>query len=214
MNAVVGILLAAGEAKRFGADKRRQPLPDGTPMALRSAENLIRACPASVAVLRPGDDGLAHALRALGLTIVFCADAAQGMGRSLAAGAAAGETVSAASGGWLIALADMPFIADDSYQQVMAAMSAGAALARPTYRNRPGHPVGFSREFYAELLALSGDEGGRAILSRHAERLVLCPVTDGGVVHDVDQPLALRQGLGGVTKVSVFSSSTGGARRP
>ena len=70
---MVGILLAAGFSRRFGAaDKLLQTLPDGRPIALAAAENLIKAIPLTIAVLRPENTALANLLENAGLKIVFC----------------------------------------------------------------------------------------------------------------------------------------------
>jgi molybdenum cofactor cytidylyltransferase len=52
------------------------------------------------------------------------------------------------------------------------------------YHGRRGHPVGFSSEFYSELILLAGDEGARRLVARypaHGEE-----VDDPGVLVDVD----------------------------
>lgn len=51
---IVGILLAGGSARRFGADKLLHPLPDGVPIAVAAARNLAAALPRVVAVDDPG----------------------------------------------------------------------------------------------------------------------------------------------------------------
>lgn len=186
MSECVGILLAAGASRRFGSDKRLHRLPDGVPMALASARHLLAACPRSFAVIRPGDDVLADLLTQAGMQVVVCAEAGQGMGHTLAAGVAA----AAEADGWLVALADMPYIASDSYRAVIEALNKGAPIARPTFEARPGHPVGFSAAFRAELLGLRGDHGGKAIIDAHRELLCLCPVNDPGIEHDIDTPAA------------------------
>ncbi|PKO39089.1 MAG: nucleotidyltransferase family protein [Betaproteobacteria bacterium HGW-Betaproteobacteria-6] len=184
MSQIVGILLAAGSSRRFGADKRLQPLPDGTPMALAAARQLAAVCSRTVVVLRPGDQVLASLLATEGLETVVCAEAEQGMGHSLSAGVAA----SADAAGWLVALADMPYIQTASYRAALNAMQGGAALARPTHEGRPGHPVGFGVAYREALLALSGDQGGKAIVEANPATLVSCPVDDPGVLKDVDLP--------------------------
>jgi molybdenum cofactor cytidylyltransferase len=184
MSQIVGILLAAGSSRRFGADKRLHPLPDGTPMALASARNLAAVCLRTIVVIRPDDTVLASLLAAEGLETVVCAAAEQGMGHSLSCGIAS----AADAAGWLIALADMPYIQSASYHAVLHAMQGGAALARPIHDGRPGHPVGFSAAHRTELLALTGDQGGKTILEADPVALVLCPVDDLGVLKDVDQP--------------------------
>ncbi|MCE7877990.1 MAG: nucleotidyltransferase family protein, partial [Betaproteobacteria bacterium PRO3] len=74
-NAPVGILLAAGSARRFGGDKLLALLPDGTPVGVASARTLVAVLPRTVAVVRSGDDALADALADAGATIVRCARA-------------------------------------------------------------------------------------------------------------------------------------------
>ena len=184
MKEIVGILLAAGRSRRFGSDKRLQPLADDRPMALTAARNLAAVCPRTIVVIRPGDTALADLLARSGLESVVCETAGQGMGNSLAAGVAA----SADADGWLVALADMPYIAAASYRAVLDALQRGATLARPVHGGRPGHPVGFAAEHRGALLALTGDQGGKAILEAHREVLSMCPVNDPGVLHDVDLP--------------------------
>lgn len=181
---IVGILLAAGASRRFGGDKLMFRLPDGTPLAVASAVSLQAACERVVAVVRPGDADLAESLAGVGCETVVCAQADLGMGHSLAAGVAAAPEAS----GWLLALADMPFIAASSHQTVASALQAGASLAATRYAGRRGHPVGFAAEWYPQLIALSGDQGAKSLLENHREKLIWCPVDDRGVVWDVDRP--------------------------
>jgi molybdenum cofactor cytidylyltransferase len=183
MSRITGILLAAGSSRRFGADKRFHPLDDGTPMALSSARNLAAVCDRTLVVIRPGDTALARLLSAEGIETLACREAAQGMGYSLRYGIAA----SAGADGWLVALADMPYIEAASYRLVLAALQAGATLARPVFQGKNGHPVGFAANFLPELLALTGDQGGKAILDAYPDALRLCPVNDPGVIKDVDR---------------------------
>jgi len=183
MSRIVGILLAAGRSRRFGADKRLHPLADGTPMALVSARHLADVCSHTVVVIRSEDTALASLLAAEGLETVVCPAAAQGMGHSLSSGIAA--TVDAA--GWLVALADMPYIQPASYRAVIGALQDGASMARPLFDGKMGHPVGFAAQHLSALQALTGDQGGKAIVDAHPAALVACPVDDPGVLKDVDQ---------------------------
>jgi molybdenum cofactor cytidylyltransferase len=115
---------------------------------------------------------------------VLCANAAEGMGASLACAARAVGR----SDGYIVALADMPFIRRTSIAAVRQALEKGAALAAPYFRARRGHPVGISGSFYDQLIALGGDEGAKQILAANASRLVKIPIGDPGVVRDIDTP--------------------------
>lgn len=186
MNAegIVGILLAAGSASRFGSDKLLHPLPHGLPIAVQAARHLKAELARVVATTRPGAGSLAQLLAAEGVEVIECPRADDGMGSSLACAVrAAGE-----ASGYVVALADMPFIRPSSIAAVREALSAGAALAAPYYRTRRGHPVGLAARFRAQLETLAGDEGARAILAAHEATLVKLPVGDPGVVRDIDRP--------------------------
>jgi molybdenum cofactor cytidylyltransferase len=156
-------------------------------MAVAAAANLRPACERAVAVLRCGDEELAALLAAAGCEIVTCAEANYGMGHSLAAGVCA----TADASGWIVALADMPFIAGTTHQAVAASLHAGASLVASQYQGRRGHPVGFSRKWFTQLSEMTGDQGGRIILDKHREDLILCPVDDPGVTRDIDYQLDL-----------------------
>jgi len=185
MKQIVGILLAAGRSKRFGADKRLHLLNDGTPMALASAQRLAKTCLRTLVVIRPGDMALANLLATKGIETVVCDEADQGMGHSLSCGIAASKEAD----GWLVALADMPYIAIASYQAVLEVLQKGACLARTTYLGQVGHPVGFGACYLPELLALTGDQGGKTLLDAHREDLLCCQVDDPGVLNDIDHPI-------------------------
>lgn len=181
---IVGILLAAGAGRRFGSDKLMFPLADGRPMALAAAANLRPACDRLVVVLRSARHPLAALLEAEGAELVIAPDADGGMGHSLAAAVRATREAA----GWVVALADMPFIQPASHRAVAAALRAGASLAATEFQGRRGHPVGFSRQWLAPLSALAGDQGGRDILREHRQQLVSCAVDDAGVLTDIDRP--------------------------
>ena len=177
---VVGILLAAGSASRFGGEKLRVSLPGGTPVGIAALENLAAAVDTVVVVVRPHDALLAAAFAARGARVTACPQAAEGMGVSLAWGVRAAPVAA----GWVIALADMPWLRSATIAGVVAALRHGAAIAAPQRQGKRGHPVGFAADHYAELIALSGDEGAKPVVARH--RVTLIDTDDTGILRDVD----------------------------
>ncbi len=190
---IVGLLLAAGAGTRFGGGKLLAPLPDGTPVGVRSARLLRGAVDRAVAVVRPGDEALATLLRGEGLDVAPCPRAAEGMGASLAFGVASAPDAD----GWVVALADMPFLAGETVGRVASELRKGAWIAVPVFRGRRGHPVGFTRALSGELTALDGDAGARALLERHASKVVSIECADFGILEDVDAPGDLPGRAGG-----------------
>lgn len=158
-------------------------------MALASAHNLHAAVKRVVAVVRPGKLALKELFEAEGFETIVCPDADEGVGRSLACAVSATSDAR----GWLVALADMPFIRRESVYSVAAAMERGAALAVPFYKDQRGHPVGFGMQFREALLGLSGDEGARSVIVANRALLQRIECDDPGVVADVDLPIDLER---------------------
>ena len=184
MGPIVGILLAAGASRRFGADKLTQSLPDGDVVAVRACRNLLAGTDSVLAVVRPGSERLAALLQAEGADVLICADADQGMSASLVSGIRARPEAA----GWLIALGDMPWIAPTTIRKVADALRMGATIAAPRWQGRRGHPVGFAHVLGPELAALSGDEGAKAVINAYLEQLQLIDCDDPGVLRDIDKP--------------------------
>jgi molybdenum cofactor cytidylyltransferase len=135
-----------------------------------------------IAVVRFNESDFSEKLKAEGCKIVVCDNAAEGLGASLACAArAAGPR-----DGYLVALADMPFVRPSSIAAVRDALAAGAPLAAPYFRARRGHPVGIAGRFFQELVSLKGDEGAKGLLAKNPVTRI--PVGDPGVIRDIDTP--------------------------
>ena len=184
---ICGVLLAAGASKRFGSDKLMHPLARGVPVAVAALANLRAAIPHVIAVVRPGVPALENVLSEAGATVILCTNADEGMGASLAAAVSASGEVA----GWVVALADMPYIQPQTITKIAATLAAGAAIVAPAYRGERGHPVGLSARFRLQLQALHGDAGARALLEEHAALVKLIEVDDPGVRRDIDTPADL-----------------------
>lgn len=185
---IIGVLLAAGLGRRFDAtgqrDKLMQMLPGGARVAETSTRNLLALVPAVVAVVRAADTQLAQQLHAAGCIVSVCPTAARGMGDSLAHGVRHAQALHPDADGFLIALADMPYVQSQTLQSLLDALAQGADIAAPVFQGQRGNPVGFSRVHAASLLALEGDAGARELLRTWPVRMVA--VADGGVLRDID----------------------------
>lgn len=179
---IAGILLAAGAGSRFGGGKLLHPL-DGVAIGVRSARNMLAAGLPVTAVVRPGSEELVRLLQNEGVDVTVCANAAEGMGISLA------HVIGLArdAGGWVVALADMPRIRPETIAHIAEGVRAGAIIAAPAYHGERGHPVGFSPALRDELLACHGDEGARAVVKRHHADIRLLATDDPGVIFDIDR---------------------------
>ncbi|MEN3113244.1 nucleotidyltransferase family protein [Uliginosibacterium paludis] len=186
---IFGLLLAAGSARRFGGNKLLERLPDGEPVLLASARKLAAATDRCIVLLRPAQHAERELLHAQGIEVLEVPDAGAGMGVTLARGVQA----TPGAGGWLVALADMPCIRDETLRYITRALREGAPLAAPFHQGRRGHPVGFSTVWQQALMTLEGDEGARHLLRAHQDSITHVPVNDPGCLFDIDTPGDLRE---------------------
>lgn len=185
---VAALVLAAGSGERYrslcGQFKLLAPLSDGRPLVRATCELAVDVAARVIVVGRCDLSGVQRALAGVPAVLLACPAAAAGPGAALRAGVAAIPEDHAI----MVFLADMPYIALATAVGVREALQHGAALVRPMYNGAPGHPVGFARDFRAELLQLDAQRGAAPLLSKHRDRLQRLCVDDPGCVHDIDEP--------------------------
>lgn len=175
---VVLVLLAAGSARRFGADKLAQDLA-GQPVAWYAAQRLA-ALPFAgrIAVCSAETPPLAQ----FGTCEVRLDPPGAPMSRSIALGVAAADAAGARA--VLLALADMPLVPTTHFRALVEAFD-GTPLA--TLAGQAAMPPAlFSRSDFASLQQLTGDRGARDLIAQ-AATLPLDPL----LALDIDTPADL-----------------------
>lgn len=110
----------------------------------------------------------------------------EGMSTSLRAGVRAAD---GRSDGVLIVLGDQPFVASKTLDDLIARrQESSAKILIPTYRGHRGNPVLLDRSLSGEVQTITGDQGCRALFSRHLDGIVEVPVDDPGILVDLDTP--------------------------
>ena len=180
------VVLAAGLGSRFGSlqHKLEQPLGALTVLGTTLRHAVQTQLPVVLVTTEALAPLAARQLARRDIVVLPAADAARGMGASIATGVAERS----GAPGWLILPGDMPLVRPSSILAVAGALESHA-VAYAQYRGRRGHPVGFAAELYSELVTLSGDEGARRIVARypaHGQE-----VDDRGVLVDIDTPAEL-----------------------
>jgi CTP:molybdopterin cytidylyltransferase MocA len=168
---IAGVVLAAGEGRRFGGAKQLALL-DGAPLiehalvAMREADSIDRI----IVVLGARADAIRAGADLEGADVIVADDWREGMSASLRAAIAAADGADAA----MIALADQPLISSQAFAAVLGVAASGAVAARATYAGQPGHPVLIRSALFDEVAQLRGDGGARELLERAGVRTVEC----------------------------------------
>jgi molybdenum cofactor cytidylyltransferase len=189
-----GLILAAGESRRMGSPKALLRYRGQT--FLDTLIGRFRArCPEVIVVLGAGAGAIqAGAVRPA--RFVVNPNWLAGMTTSLQCGLRA---VPAEAEGVLFTLVDHPAVSPATVDALLAppgraGETAGAALIRvPRYQGRRGHPIWFSRELIAELLALPETASARDTVRGHAAETEFLDADDPGILADIDDAEAYRK---------------------
>lgn len=178
---ISAILLAAGKSARFGSDKLTHHLDD---------KMMIEHCLAYLqditdelyVVVNTKDSQLKKILAKTRINLVECPDAHLGMSATIKCGISA----TSHADGWIITLADMPYIQASTIQKIHHSLSSGKDIVAPYYKGRRGNPVGFSKHHLDALLKLTGDKGARDLLKSQIDKIFKIDVDDPGILIDID----------------------------
>jgi CTP:molybdopterin cytidylyltransferase MocA len=180
------VVLAAGEARRFGSAKLALPV-DGMPLVRRAVVAATQASAKVVVVLGAHRELVESHIADLSVECVFNREWSSGMGSSIARGIAGLEEAAPALDAAIIALADQPMIGAAELMQLIAAHArAPTRIIAAQYAGVLGPPCLFPRKYFGELGALLGTRGARALLRRHAGQVTAVPVPAAAI--DIDTP--------------------------
>jgi molybdenum cofactor cytidylyltransferase len=107
-------------------------------------------------------------------------DQAAGMFSSVRLGVA--EVLQQGATGAVLLPVDHPLVTSDDALEVIARLTAGAAVVVPTHQGRRGHPVGLSGAVMAEILADLSATTLRDIVRRDPGRVVEAAASEGVLV--------------------------------
>jgi len=187
---IAGVLLAAGQSRRFGGKKLLESWR-GEPLIARAARCMLDGGLRQVVVVIPEDTAMRAALSHLEMTLVENGEPERGIGHSIALGVGALPRSAEAA---MLAVADQPLMDEQLIGQLCAAYVPGA-IVTPRYGSHRGNPRLFDRRYFAELRELVGDVGGQAVAAAHPEAIIECVFQERSGL-DVDRPEDLARLLG------------------
>ena len=175
------VVPAAGPGSRFGGPvhKLMQPFNGSTVLGTTLRHAVQSQLPVLLVTTEQMLPLASQVLARRDIVVLDEAEAARGMGASIAVGVAERS----GAPGWLVLPGDMPLVQSGTLLAVASALQEHAVVYAQ-HRGRRGHPVAFAAELYSELIQLNNDDGLRRLMLRypaHGE-----DTEDGGVLLDVD----------------------------
>ena len=188
---IAAVVLAAGRSTRMGAVNKMLAEIGGKPLVRIAAEQALASRAKPVIVVTGHEhEQVEKALAGLPVRFVHNPDYAEGLGTSLRTGIAA---VPAEADGAIVCLGDMPQVDSGLINKLLAAFDPekGALVVVPSIEGKRGNPVVWSRRFFNELMAVTGDVGARHLIGQYAEAVIEVPLNGEAALTDVDTPESL-----------------------
>ena len=186
---VVAVVLAAGKSTRMGAHKMLAGI-DGKPMLRVVVENVLASRVDEVVVVTGyGSADCELILQGLQVRFVHNADYVSGMASSLRVGIAAAQGADAV----VVCLGDMPGVGGDIIDKLIASFNPTEhrSIVVPTCAGQFGNPVLWGSEHFAQLMALKGDKGARALIEKLKSEATEIELADKAVLTDIDTAIDL-----------------------
>ena len=180
------MILAAGAARRFGAQKLLAPL-DGRPLLQHVIDAANASCLEEIVVVLGADaEAVRAAIRPGRARVVRNDDYATGMAGSLQTGLRALDRENHAA---LVLLGDMPRVTASLIDDLVArGKEIRATAVISVWRGRRSPPVVLHKSLWPAAFALHGDVGMRDVLGPRADVLEFPVTEDLGSLEDIDTP--------------------------
>ncbi|MFC1994271.1 molybdenum cofactor cytidylyltransferase [Chloroflexota bacterium] len=181
---VSAIILAAGESKRMGKPKLLLRFGCSTILE-RTMDNLLNSnADEIIVVLGYKAQEMKSLIANRPVTTAINPNYHKGMGTSIATGL---RVISDRTQGVMLALADQPRVSSQIIDQIIKAfIGHSKGITIPVNNGRRGHPVVFDIKYKSELLRLTGDIGGRAIIDRYPDDILEVDVNCACICTDID----------------------------
>lgn len=177
------VLMASGAAVRFGSNKLLCPV-DGVPMIRRVFDALPPSMFWRASVVSCYPEILALAAQC-GYHAVMNSQAQEGQSASIRLGLADLADMD----GVLFGVCDQPFLRRESTARLLEAFCAEPeCICSLSWRGQRGSPVVFPAKLFPELMALTGEMRGGAVVNAHPELLRLVEADLPWELRDVDRP--------------------------
>ena len=181
------VVMAAGNSSRFGSNKLAACL-DGRTLFCRTLEAIPAHCFEKVVVVSQYPE-FSEIVKDFHFTYIHNAEPEKGVSHTIALGLSA----LAECDGALFCVSDQPLLQRRSIEALTQLWRMQPEkLAALGHKGIRGNPCLFPARLFPELMALTGDVGGSAVIHRHEKELLLLEVGRRELL-DADTPEALAE---------------------
>ena len=186
---ISAVILAAGESKRMGKQNKLLLPVAGEALLIKLIKSVCDSEVGQVIVVIGHEaEKIRRKLNNFPLSFVYNPNFSEGMTTSIKSGV---KEVSPDCDGYMICLADMPFINTSEINKLIHAYAQNRIKEKrliviPVYQGHRGNPVLFSTEFREDILEHKIEYGCKGVIMKNFESVKEIEMDDDSMLLDVD----------------------------
>ncbi|MDD3221728.1 MAG: nucleotidyltransferase family protein [Lachnospiraceae bacterium] len=177
------ILLAAGAGKRFGGNKLMAEI-EGKALYHTALEKLEKIQTGGAKVVVTGNTTIAEKAIKCGMEVVMNDAPELGISRSIRLGIEKLEHQDGDVDSVMFMVCDQPWLRLATLEKMVYSYDGGILML--ACQGQQGNPVIFENKYFKELKNLSGDLGGRQVITRHRDALAFFETKIPEELWDID----------------------------
>ena len=170
INKISAILLAAGQSKRMNGENKLSKKIQGIPLIKLSVKNILASSINELIIVLGHQKEIIEKLidKNEKIKFVFNKDFKNGMASSIKAGL---NYLSEDTEAFFICLGDMPMVNKDIFNLLIKSKNNREIIV-PTYKNKQGNPILFSKSMKKKIMTIEGDVGAKKILELNKDKIL------------------------------------------
>jgi molybdenum cofactor cytidylyltransferase len=185
---LAAVIMASGSSRRYGKENKLLQKIGGKTFFTRVLETIVRSDTFSaIIVVTRYDEIIIEAEKYWNITCIYNKNADEGISESVKKGVEAADREG--SDGYMFIPCDQVFLSEKTIRKLSVEfVEKSDSIVSPLFNGEFVSPVIFPKRFKERLLKLTGDKGGRGIISENRGSITGIEINDEKEIRDIDTP--------------------------